>query len=160
MLRRVLARGSAVLNVETSRTGLSSFFKRTELTATGNRIERREVRVRTLDEMVQDRQLKGPFGVKIDTEGFELEVVRGATAVLKACQFVITETSTSKRFEGGYESVDLIDELRRHEFVVPMAQLHLRDALREPRTGTLSTGGSVRSRDQTAEAVLEATALQ
>ena len=100
--------GTAVINVETSRTGLSSFLNRSDLTATGTRIERREVSVRTIDEMVASRKLEGPFGLKIDTEGFELEVLRGAPATLKDCQFVITETSTAKRFEGGYESVDLI----------------------------------------------------
>jgi FkbM family methyltransferase len=110
--------GILTLNVETSRTGLSSFLKRTELTATGNRIERREVPIRTLDDLTGERALDAPFGLKIDTEGFELQVIRGATRTLERCDFVITETSTAERFEHSYQPHELIGELGRHQFVV------------------------------------------
>lgn len=110
--------GTAVLNVEPKRGPMSSLLTRTTDTATGDEVERRSVQVRTLDDVVQRRDLPKPFGVKIDTEGYELEVIKGAPETLAASQFVIAECSTIKRFEGGYESVDLIDAMREHGFVV------------------------------------------
>jgi len=110
--------GELVLNVEVTRTGLSSFLRRTELTATGNPVEQRRVPVRRIDDLVAERRLEEPFGLKIDTEGFELQVIRGATETLKSCQFVITETSTAERFEDGYQSVDLISAMREQGFTI------------------------------------------
>ncbi len=112
------AAGTAVLNVEKTRTGLSSFLTRTQLTATGKAIEEREVPVKPLDELIAGRDFPAPFGLKIDTEGFELDVVKGATETLTSCQFVITETSTAQRFENAYRSVDLIEYLRNRGFVI------------------------------------------
>lgn len=109
--------GTATVNVEPRRHGMSSMLERSEQTATGDHVERREVPVTTLDQIAAARRLRKPYGVKIDTEGFELEVVCGAEQVLRDAVFVITEVSTRKRFEGGYRSIDLIEEMRRHGFV-------------------------------------------
>lgn len=48
----------------------------------------------------------GPFFVKIDTEGFELEVLRGAVKVLEQTDVVLMEVAISKRQE---EEPDLIE---------------------------------------------------
>lgn len=109
--------GVATINVEPNRRAKSSLLPRTDMTATGDELEHRDVPVTTLDEIAATRDLAKPYGVKIDTEGFELEVLRGAEQVLKDTVFVIAEVSTTRRFEGGYRSVDLLDELRKHSFV-------------------------------------------
>lgn len=109
--------GTATLNVEPARHGMSSLLSRTPRTATGDEVEHREVPVVTLDQIAEQRDLPAPYGIKIDTEGFELEVVRGAARVLDLAVFVVAETSTSRRFAGGYRSIDLIQELRGHGFV-------------------------------------------
>lgn len=109
--------GRATLNVEPARRGMSSLLDRKSGTATGDEVERREVPVVTLDEISGSRDLPRPYGVKIDTEGFELEVVRGAGRTLRETVFVIAETSTRRRFDGGYRAIDLFAELRRHGFV-------------------------------------------
>jgi len=59
----------------------------------------RDVTVRSLDGLWRERDWKPPFGLKIDTEGFEHDVIRGATEVLKHCQFVIAEVSVARRFD-------------------------------------------------------------
>jgi FkbM family methyltransferase len=110
---------TATLNVEPERKGKTSFLKRTEHTASGGQVEAREVPVVTLDSVACGQGLKPPFGLKIDTEGFEIEVIRGAGEMLKHTEFVIAETSTSdERFVDGYDAHDLIEELGAHGFVV------------------------------------------
>ncbi len=109
--------GTATINVEPNRRAKSSLLRRTAMTASGDELEQRTVPITTLDDIASSRDLPLPYGVKIDTEGFELEVVRGAEQVLKNTVFVIAEVSTLPRFEGGYRSADLFEELRRHGFV-------------------------------------------
>ncbi|WP_299688907.1 FkbM family methyltransferase [uncultured Tateyamaria sp.] len=58
----------------------------------------RDVPVVTLDSLATGHV--GPFGIKIDTEGFEAQVLAGATETLKQTDFVILELSMARRFEG------------------------------------------------------------
>ena len=110
--------GTAILNIEPNRRGMSSILERTGITATADGLIEREVPVMRVDDIVKEHTLTGPFGLKIDTEGYELEVLRGADETLASCAFVITETSTSERFQGSYRSHELIEELRHHDLVV------------------------------------------
>lgn len=119
--------GAATIYVEPSLVGRSSLLERTRFTTTGSDLEERSIPVTTLDEIVAKRGLSGPFGIKIDTEGFELEVIRGAQRTLRDSQFVIAEVSVSKRFESGYVFADMISEMAKHGF-------HLCDVLTVPRS--------------------------
>lgn len=119
--------GTATIHVEPSFVGRSSILQRNQFTATGGNLEERSIPITTLDEIVDKRELSRPFGIKIDTEGFELEVIRGAERTLRESQFVIAEVSVSKRFEGGYVFADMISEMTKHGF-------HLSDVLTVPRS--------------------------
>ena len=66
----------------------------------------RKIPVKQLDTVM--KSYSGPFGLKIDTEGHELEVLKGAKKTLKDCEFVITETSIKRRFENNYKFSDII----------------------------------------------------
>lgn len=60
------------------------------------------VPITTLDSLLDDNILgKGPFGIKIDTEGYEAEILRGGGKVLKYAEFVLVETSIKQRFKDG-----------------------------------------------------------
>jgi len=65
--------------------------------------EERQVEVRLLDLMI-DQRYRQPFLIKIDTEGFELEVLKGAIATLAKAAYLIVETSVGKRHERGAHS--------------------------------------------------------
>ncbi len=54
--------------------------------------------------------------MKIDTEGFELEVIKGATKTLKKTEFVIAEVSAKRRFQGSYRFSELIAALGKQGF--------------------------------------------
>ena len=111
--------GTATINVEPQQRAKSSFLSRAMSTASGDATEPREVQILTLDGIARDKSLSAPYGLKIDTEGFEMEVLAGAVEILESCQFVITETSIGERFEGStYQASDLLSALREHGFSV------------------------------------------
>lgn len=60
-------------------------------------IETRQVPVERLDTVAAD--YPGRVGLKIDTEGFEGEVLAGAAETLARCDFVIIEMSLTQRFD-------------------------------------------------------------
>lgn len=79
----------------------SSFatYETAYLQATGNRMEpkefiRKSVPVQTLDEHLP---FSGPVLLKLDVEGFEAHVLRGAHAALKSIDVIITEISVIRR---------------------------------------------------------------
>jgi FkbM family methyltransferase len=56
--------------------------------------------MRTLDSCLEDKPLRGPLLMKIDVQGFELEVLRGASRTLGEAELVILETSLLPYNEG------------------------------------------------------------
>jgi FkbM family methyltransferase len=82
------------------------------------RISEREVPITTLDALMRQEGWEAPFGLKIDAEGFEREVIEGARALLLETEFVIAELSLSERFEGSSSSRDFIALLESRGFTV------------------------------------------
>ena len=78
-------------------------------------VEPRQVDVRPLDMMIDERY-RGPFLIKIDTEGFEMQVLKGAVQTLTKAACLIIETSVARRHEGSYAFADLIAFLASHGF--------------------------------------------
>jgi FkbM family methyltransferase len=58
----------------------------------------------------------GPFFLKIDTEGFELEVLRGAVKVLEQTDVVLMEVAIAKRQEEEPDLVDIGAFMKSHGF--------------------------------------------
>lgn len=110
--------GTMTLKVNLDAPTKTSFLERTALTRTGGRYEDRAVAVERLDDLVAAEGLAPPFGIKIDTEGFELDVIRGATETLRRSLFVVAETSVQRRFEGSYTFLDLVSEMDARGFRV------------------------------------------
>jgi FkbM family methyltransferase len=105
----------AFINVE-PRPMMSSFLARTDLTSTGKQVEKREVAVKTLDTLMEEYGLEPPFGLKIDTEGFEDQVIRGATNFLRQTEFVIAEVSVAERFVDSYTLAEFTELMDEHDF--------------------------------------------
>lgn len=79
-------------------------------------LEPREIPLTTLDRLCDERRWEGPFGLKIDTEGFEHQVVEGAARLLETTQFVIAEVNVTPRFEGSYAFAEFIALMDAHGF--------------------------------------------
>lgn len=75
-----------------------------------------EVRTAPLDTLLAEVEASGPYGLKIDTEGFELLVLRGATETLKETKFIFAEISLEPRFEGSYRPSEVVAFLSQHGF--------------------------------------------
>lgn len=108
--------GTLQMSVEHNKLSKSSLVNRDILTAEKHGTELREVSILTLDQIVASKEWAGPFGLKIDTEGYELEVVRGATKVLRECQFVIAEVSGGPRFTNSYRFAEFIAAMHENGF--------------------------------------------
>lgn len=116
---------------------MASFRTRTDRMAEKFiKLETRDVPVTTLDLLAND--IPGRIGLKIDTEGFENEVLQGATQTLKRTDFVILELSLTQRFKDIAPPSQIITRLAA-------AGLEFRDVLRM--TGDGKGGGAPRLMD-------------
>lgn len=120
------AAGERVLHVHPDLGG-SSFFEEHE-DSDVNGVPR-VVAVETVDAIVARADAAGPFLVKVDTQGAELEVLAGAAATLQRTEMVIAEVSLFRFFAGGPLLHDVVAFMRSREFVVYDVAGHLRRPL-------------------------------
>ena len=87
----------------------------------------RNVPVEAIDAAVAARHLPGPYGLKLDTHGYEIPVLEGATQVLRSTQLLIIEAYNFQLTPGclrfhelcvwlearGFRCCDLADPMRR-----------------------------------------------
>ena len=63
----------------------------------------------------------GKLGIKIDTEGYELNVIRGSTETLKSVEFVLAEVRHNhESFHGAYKLHEFVSEMHHNGFVLSM----------------------------------------
>ena len=74
------------------------------------------VQVRRLADYVAEQQLSTIDLLKLDVQGFELEVLRGAEEILPRVQWIYTEAQFQQLYEGGPMFEDLDRFLRPHGF--------------------------------------------
>lgn len=113
------APGKATIRVEMDATqGMtkSSIHPRIGFSLAGKDYEEREISVSTIDLLVEERGLSGPFVLKIDTEGHELEILKGATQTLQSTDLVISETCVAPRFAGGYSFAEYVRHMDDENF--------------------------------------------
>jgi FkbM family methyltransferase len=82
--------------------------------------EVRTVPIVTIDGVVKEHGLEGPFILKLDVQGFELEVLEGATETLGQSDLVITEASlwADVKAKAMPRLIDLISWFDQRGFVV------------------------------------------
>jgi len=79
----------------------------------------RTVPATTIDRIIADHAFPEPFGLKIDTEGAELEIIRGAAAALERTEFVIAEVGVlHNRYAGSYSFAEFISAMDQAGFEV------------------------------------------
>lgn len=71
----------------------------------------------TIDGVIKDTCVKGPFLLKIDVQGAELDVLRGAAETLTETEYVLCEVSLFKFFESGPEMVEVFSYMKSLGFV-------------------------------------------
>jgi FkbM family methyltransferase len=106
--------GTAALNIHGDKTG-SSLLKEAEGTAVDG--TPRQVPVITIDEVCLEKQLVGPYLLKVDVQGAELRVLEGARRTLEATDAVILEVSLFGFLIGGPQFYDVVARMKEFGFV-------------------------------------------
>ena len=106
--------GNVIINVHPDLEG-SSLYQEDE-DSDVNGVERM-IPAMTLDNICSERGTEGPYLIKIDTQGSELEVLKGAHTVLKDTEFVILEVSFFEFFKGGPQVYDCMSFMKNLGFV-------------------------------------------
>lgn len=81
-------------------------------------VERRVVPVRRVDDLVAAHALEGPFLLKADVEGAELQVLAGAAATLARTQLALLEVSLFALNEGAAQLADVVGWMAAHGWAV------------------------------------------
>ncbi len=96
-------------------------------------VENIEVTVTTLDRALAETELTGPVLLKIDAQGYEAHILRGASATLARADYVLAETSLVPLYEGEPTFTELGACLAERGFVFDAAV----GFLESPKTGEI-----------------------
>lgn len=108
--------GKAIFNVHQNHLDGSSLHKETMgEDADGIEII---VPVVTIDEIIKDKKLDGPYLLKIDIQGAELTALDGAQVTLKDTEVVVLEVSLFEFMTGAPQFYDVISYMKARDFVV------------------------------------------
>ncbi len=80
--------------------------------------EEEEVEIFRLDDIIKNNGLPQPDTIKIDVQGFELEVLKGGVNTLKNTSYVILELSFDKFYEGQYSTSELFKMMEDLGFIM------------------------------------------
>ncbi len=109
------ATGNVVLHVHPDLLGSSLYWEEEDSDVNGIP---RTVPAVTLDEVCQKRNCLGPYLIKVDTQGSELDVLRGASRILQETEYVVLEVSLFNFFKQGPQIFDVITFMKTMGFVV------------------------------------------
>jgi FkbM family methyltransferase len=121
-------RGSTTVNVaedDDNSSLLPPTHRQLELDPRSSTSGTEAVDIAPLDDLVDQRLLAGVSLLKIDVQGTELDVLRGATNLLKAVTYLYVELSFLERYAGQSAPSDIVRLLDRSGF----ALLHLHNPI-------------------------------
>ncbi|MCR9140734.1 MAG: FkbM family methyltransferase [bacterium] len=103
-------------NVHVEHLEGSSFYKE-EMGASFDG-EERKVQCKRVDKLVRERSLPGPYILKADVQGGELDVVDGAAEILDECEIIILEISTFYFMKGAPDLFDTAEYMKKKGYVI------------------------------------------
>lgn len=106
--------GRASLNVHPDLDG-SSLLKECEESDVNGIV--REVPSVTVDELCRELCLTGPYLIKVDVQGTELDVLAGAAKVLDEAEVVVLEVSLFRFFGSNPEIYEVLSYMKERHFV-------------------------------------------
>jgi FkbM family methyltransferase len=101
--------------------GNSSLLKVSKINYKSNIIKKIKLKLQKLDTLLMNKKNLGSIGIKIDVEGFELDVIKGASKTLKKSKFLIAEVRHNhKSFEKSYKLNEFINLMDKNHFIITM----------------------------------------
>lgn len=107
--------GTITINVHPDLVGSSIFQENEESNVNGMP---RQVLAVTIDQLIKERNFHGPYLIKVDVQGAEIEVMKGALETLADTDYVILEVSFFNFFQVGPEVFDVVNFMKDRGFVV------------------------------------------
>ena len=110
--------GAAEINISENlaSSSLLPVMERSVSAAAGSAFAAKETDpVHRLDDVIE-AAWKPPFGLKLDTQGFEIRVLEGGLETLAQTKLVLSEMSLSELYEGGASFVDVYRFLQAQGF--------------------------------------------
>lgn len=96
----------------------SSFLERSALTRMKQDKSSIQVEVNTLDAILSEVEINPGALLKIDTDGYEMEALKGAQTTLPKFNYVITEASVMERFENSRRMPALIEFMQERGYML------------------------------------------
>jgi len=108
-------RGEITINVHPDLVGSSVYLEREVSDVNGIP---RTVSAETLGHLCEDMKASGPYLIKIDAQGAELQVLSGAKRILNEAEYLILEVSLFEFFESGPQLHDVVQYMKSCGFSV------------------------------------------
>jgi len=107
--------GLVTFNVHKKHLDGSSLYKE----SMGKEADGDEIRVPLirLDDILTDKQLSGPYLIKVDVQGAELDVLVGAKQALFEAEVVVLEVSLFEFMKGAPQFYDVVSFMKNNDFV-------------------------------------------
>jgi FkbM family methyltransferase len=110
----------SIINVQ-KELGSSSILKVSDINYIDNSNDKRSITINKLDTVLKEINNFNKIGIKIDVEGFELDVIKGGTETLKKANFVLAEVRHNhESFEGVYGLSEFIYNMQKNNFILTM----------------------------------------
>ena len=75
-----------------------------------------KISIKRLDEIIKKKEIKRPSIMKLDVQGYELEVLKGSKKILKNIDFIITEIFFKKIYKNQVNRKRLFKFLNNNNF--------------------------------------------
>lgn len=103
---------------------LSTLIKRKDVE--NLQFKKNKINIKTLDDIIDISLTSKTTILKIDVEGSEVNILNGASNILKDCDIIICECSLSNNFPGGHNFNEIFKIMTENKF-------NIKDILRVPR---------------------------
>ncbi len=104
----------------TNRKDSSSFLKINNVIKSSNHkiIEERLIEIKPLNKVIDVKNLIKPILIKIDVQGYEFEVLKGSSDILKQTKYIIIEVSENEIYKGQCLAYEIIEYLKNINFII------------------------------------------